>query len=389
LDLIRGHSPSLYEAAMGPHSPSNSRGDLGQPVVATGGRTARPDPAPGGDETDRIEELGSPGSVSHPPEMGNDRASLEYELHNAICILGGLAQELLRDTECVIQYLAGYDEPGPETLACVASAARKLSDRSINLSLQLHQRGVRGVYLPQAYRLDEILTASATQTSTSGIPGESAIHSVVSVAEDVWSAIRVGVSSRPRPQDPPDSFSIGIDGYRLIHQRFARMTVPTHAQFVELAAAVRQATARARKEIRELGQKGALHTVAHTPPPAQPDLRPSDAADPSTTVAAPSRKTQVLPPDRFQHGPKELGALSGLEYRLLDSLCRDGELLASVSMREVIASVYQLDNPDKTSVAEKKRGLDQLRRRLQKKLDAEGLGLLFDLTNGFLRLLLV
>jgi len=76
--------------------------------------------------------------------------------------------------------------------------------------------------------------------------------------------------------------------------------------------------------------------------------------------------------------------LSLLQWRLLDALCQEGRPRPAVPTAEVIRSVYG----DTAEAAEdRRRALEQVRRRTQRKLDAAEVGLLIDVTNQSYRLM--
>jgi hypothetical protein len=91
-----------------------------------------------------------------------------------------------------------------------------------------------------------------------------------------------------------------------------------------------------------------------------------------------------IPPDMFRWRGREVGGLSVPQWRLLGALCDAGRLRAAVPLAEVVCHVYGAK-----AVADdnRRRALEQLRRRTQTKLDAAGVPLLIDLTNQSYRLI--
>jgi hypothetical protein len=70
---------------------------------------------------------------------------------------------------------------------------------------------------------------------------------------------------------------------------------------------------------------------------------------------------------------------------LLDVLIREGDLCEAVLLENAIAHVYRIEVAAIERIQGKKRAFDQLRRRLQQKLDGAKILLLIELTNGYLR----
>ncbi len=97
-------------------------------------------------------------------------------------------------------------------------------------------------------------------------------------------------------------------------------------------------------------------------------------------------RAEVVAPDKFYYGDKLIKDLTLLEWRLLACMCAGGALRPAVPWTEAIACVYELEHPDKSQIARKRDAFKELCRRLQKKLDAAAIKLLFSTNNDFLQL---